>query len=152
MNKTNGRRLVNRVLRGFMQEIRAIFKRRAATHFREFPKAGRPCHSCALNPSTDQWQGWDSTANELMKAIRDDRPFYCHDNIAWRKPVTEWTAEEIQHFHRHKKLCAGYAVVVGDAAVKDAFIVAALTANGRKPCQEAVALAHSAIAGAGDAL
>jgi hypothetical protein len=152
MRKQSGRRLVNRVLRGFIQELRAIFKRVAPERYRQFPNAARCCHTCAFNPSTDNWYGWDKTAYELMKAIRDHRPFYCHENLPWRTPVSDWTREEIQHFMEHRKLCGGFAAIQGDPKTREAFIVAALRAQGKKPAQAAIDLAMSAIEGAGDVL
>ena len=145
MSKASDRRLVTRVLRLFMQELRAILKRRAPEHYTQFPNAPRPCHTCAFNPSTDKWQGWDTTANGLQKSIHANQPFYCHEGIPWRKPIAEWTAADLQQFEEHKKMCAGFAAIVGDPQTKDAFVIAALKANGRAVSVEAVRRADEAL-------
>lgn len=145
MSKKSDRRLVSRVLRIFMQELRAILKRRAPEHFKQFPNARRPCHTCAFNPSTDTWKGWDTTANGLQKSIHANQPFYCHEDIPWRKPVAEWTAEDHQQFEANKKLCAGFAAIVGDPATKDAFCMAAIKATGGEVSIKAVRRADDAM-------
>ncbi len=137
------RTLVNRVLRLFMVELRAIFKRCSKPYYKRFPKAGRPCLTCAFNPSTDSWQGWDKTSYGLMCSIRDDNPFYCHENIPWKTPVKDWTLEQHKHFIENRKLCSGWAVAYSDPAAKMAFIKAATKAQG-------LDLASCAIPGAGE--
>ena len=48
-----------------------------------------PCHSCAFNPSTDTWRGFEKTTLGLMDAIREDRTFYCHEQLP-RTPNGDW--------------------------------------------------------------
>lgn len=144
MTKAEKRTLVNRVLRAFIGELRVILRRVAPSFYQRYPNATRPCHSCAFNPGTDDWQGFDTTANGLMKAIRDDRPFYCHENIPWKKPIAEWTTEDHRHFKEHGKLCAGFAAIQGDPETKLAFMRAALGTT------KSTALALCAVPGAGE--
>lgn len=66
-------------LLGFIQELRRILKRRWPELRAQFPDQRSPCHTCALNPGTDNWRGFDSTAIALMRAIEYDEPFYCHE-------------------------------------------------------------------------
>lgn len=150
--KMRGRRFVKRMLRAFIDELRAVLKRVGPDLYRKFPDAPRPCHTCAFNPATDGWQGADMTAYTLMEAIRDGRPFYCHENIPWEKPTELWTTEEIQHYMQHRKLCAGYAAVAGEPETKTAFVRAALKVQGCEPDPRVVDLAMSAIEGAGSVL
>src|SRR3990167_6973251 len=124
--------LVTRTLQAFVQGLRAILKRVGPHYYKQYPTAGRPCQTCAFNPSTDRWQGAESTAMTLAESIKADRPFYCHDGIPWDKPIEVWTAAERADFIRNRKLCAGYAVVtstIGGAnrQAKAAFAKAALT-------------------------
>jgi hypothetical protein len=136
------------VLNAFIVELRVILRRVAPEYYRLFPNAGKPCHTCAFNPATDDWRGSETTANTLMQCLRDDQPFHCHEGIPWTKPVEEWTAEEIQHYMRNRKLCAGYAIVsstVGNANrdAKLAFLRGAVKADAKD-------LASACIPGAGD--
>jgi hypothetical protein len=47
------RDVLNRVLKALIVELRKILKRVAPGYYRRFPNAGRPCHTCAFNPATD---------------------------------------------------------------------------------------------------
>jgi len=114
------RALVDRVLKAIIVELRAILKRVAPGYYQRFPNAGRPCHSCAFNPSTDSWQGFDTTVSGLMKSIWEDRPFYCHENIPWKKPVQDWTPEDHRHFKEHARLCSGFAILLCPEANREA--------------------------------
>ncbi|MCH7890995.1 MAG: hypothetical protein IH921_05775 [Gemmatimonadetes bacterium] len=133
------------VLRLFMRELRSIFKRRSRAYYVKFPDAGRPCKTCAFNPATDDWNGWDTTAYGVMKAIRDDTPFYCHEGIPWKTPIEEWTPEQIKHFEETRQLCSGWVLVYGDPRAKIAFARAAVKAD-------AFELAPASIPGAGEIL
>jgi hypothetical protein len=113
-------RLVRRVLRLFMAELRAILKRRWKEHYRLFPGSAKPCRSCAFAPSTDQWKGWDTTAIRLMEAIRDDRPFYCHANMPYDKKKG-WVPDL-----KNLQICAGWTIIATDPATKSAFMKAVL--------------------------
>jgi hypothetical protein len=114
------REIVNRTLKAFVVELRAILKRVAPMHYQEFPNAGRPCHSCAFNPATDNWQGFDTTVNGLMKCVLENQPFYCHENIPWKKPIEEWTTEDHRQFKEHAQLCSGFAILLRPDANADA--------------------------------
>lgn len=137
--------MVFKVLRLFVKELRLIFRRRKAEYYEQFPNAARCCETCAFNPSTDDWEGADKTAYSLMRAIRDDAPFYCHENIPWKKDQKAWTPQDHRHFKENAKLCAGYALVTSDPGAKLAFV---------KSCQnlKAIDLAAAAIPGAGEIL
>lgn len=106
---------VHQVLMGYVAELRRILKRRGPEMRKRFPAARPPCHTCAFNPATDSWRGADSTALALIRAFAKDQPFYCHEPFE-RRP-DGWK------FDREKAvLCAGYAAIVGDPAVKTAFV------------------------------
>lgn len=137
--------LVYRVLRLFVVELRTIYNRLKGPYYKRFPNAGHPCASCAFQPATDDWTGWDNTAYHMMQSLRDERPFYCHANLPWTKDIRDWTTEDHQHFHDHAKLCSAYAVIMGDPESKKAFIRAAAKA-------QAIDLATCTIPGAGDIL
>jgi hypothetical protein len=114
------RDVLNRVLKALIVELRKILKRVAPGYYRRFPNAGRPCHTCAFNPATDNDQGFDSTIGGLMRCIYDDQPFYCHENIPWKKPTEEWTPEDHRHFKEHAQLCSGFAILLCPDANRDA--------------------------------
>jgi hypothetical protein len=121
------RRLVNRALRLFMEEMQAIFRRRAKRSKR-FLKANPPCASCAFNPSTLKWRGVYATANSLRQAIAERRPFFCHVGWPWQKPVPKWGDKTLRRFLRERKFCAGWVTVVGAAGLEKAFERAGLQA------------------------
>jgi len=112
--------LVDRILKRVIVEFRAILKRVAPAHYERFPNAGRPCHSCAFNPSTDGWQGFDTTVNGLLKCVLNDQPFYCHEGIPWKKPIADWTADDHRQLRDHKQLCAGFAILLEPEANTEA--------------------------------
>lgn len=114
------RRLVERSLRLFMEELQAIFRRRARRAVR-FLRINPPCHSCAFNPSTLKMRGVYSTANSLREAIGGHRPFFCHVGWPWKKPIPKWGDETLKRFLRDRKFCAGWVTVVGAPRLEKAF-------------------------------
>lgn len=117
--KRKDRELVNRVLRRFVRILRGVLKSRGPEIYARFPNARRPCHTCAFNPSTDNWKGWDSTAYDLMRAIARDQPFYCHE--PFERTKDGWKFDPAK-----ASLCGGWAAVYGDPAAKTAFMRAAI--------------------------
>ena len=126
--------LLDRVLRAIIAELRVILKRVAPGYYERFPNAGRPCHTCAFNPSTDNWQGFDATVSGLMKSIWHDNPFYCHENIPWKKPTEDWTPEDHRQFKEHAQLCSGFAMLLCPEANREAkaVLVKVAKANGKE--------------------
>lgn len=114
------RLFVRRVCRQFLRNLRAIYVRVAPEMAKRFPKARKPCHSCAFNPSTDRWQGMESTAWKLAQAIRHDQPFYCHENLPYMRGFG-WIPVK-----KKLRLCASWATIMNDPAVKTAFEKAAV--------------------------
>lgn len=115
---------IHRYLVAFIGQVRALFKRRAPAHYERFPKAARPCATCALNPATDSWPGFEQTTANLMLAINQGAPFYCHTP----EPVNgEYEVREVRGTRR---LCAAWATICGDPNVKDVLIRAAAEVEG----------------------
>jgi hypothetical protein len=106
---------VRRVLQAFIEELRAILKRRGPELYAQFPEVRRPCHTCAFNPATDCWRGADTTAARLMDAIERDQPFYCHENLPYVRGVG-WVPVPAK-----MRLCAGWFAVMGHPETKSAF-------------------------------
>ena len=116
------RRIARRFLRAFMEELRVIFKRRVGAEYERFPEQGRPCSTCAFNPSTDSWRGAENTAWRLMQALMGEQPFYCHDGF----PIGP--DGEYQVTHPEARLCSGWLVVQNDPDSRAAVARAARTA------------------------
>ena len=71
-------------------------------------------------PSTDGWEGNDTTALGLRDAIEKGAPFYCHEGMEIvNGEYDPMTAKEL-------RLCGGWAVVQSDPTVRQAFVRAAL--------------------------
>lgn len=93
-------------LESIITRLRKLFKTRSVEHFRAAPDARRPCHSCAFNPGTDTWQGFDSTVFGLERAILSGTRFFCHENLP-RDPVTnDWLFDP-----RVAQPCAAYELI-----------------------------------------
>lgn len=121
------RRLVRRALRLFMEDVQAIFRRRAKRAVR-FLKINPPCHTCAFSPVTLEMRGMQGTANSLRLAIEGRRPFFCHVGWPWRKPIPKWGDETLKRFLRERTFCAGWVTVVGAPGLEKAFERAGLRA------------------------
>lgn len=109
----------NAFLRGAMARLQALHDRRLPDDRRRFPKARPSCRTCAFNPAMKGLEGWDSTTMHVINAIRDCRPFYCHAPL---RP-----GETSYRRHAKPKLCAGFAVILGDLpAARQALCEAAI--------------------------
>ena len=65
----------------YIAVLRQILKRAWPDYERRHPDTPGPCHSCAFNPSTDTWPGFEKTSLGLMEAVQKDQPFYCHEHL-----------------------------------------------------------------------
>ena len=72
---------VRRFLATYLALLREILKRAWPAYVRGHPDTSGPCHSCAFNPGTDTWPGFEKTAMGLMEAIQKAQPFYCHEHL-----------------------------------------------------------------------
>ncbi len=82
-------RYVQRFMATYIAALRQILKRAWPAYERRHPGTPGPCHTCAFNPSTDAWRGFEKTAFGLMNAIRKGEPFYCHEGLT-RSSTGEW--------------------------------------------------------------
>ena len=80
---------VRRFLTSYLAVLRQILKRAWPDYERRHPGTPGPGHTCAFNPSTDSWPGFEKAALGLMDAIREDKPFYCHEHLPTR-PNGDW--------------------------------------------------------------
>ena len=128
------RTYIDRYFLGYVRILRGVLKRRG------IPEGSRsPCHSCAFNPGTDTWEGFDSTVMGLMECLTEGRkPFICHEGLptrpdgAWYLPVelmpTGWDPKTGKVTWREgvepPPLCAGFAAVKDDPEAKRAHIAA----------------------------
>ncbi len=110
---------MRRILRLYIGELRGILKRRAPSLYRRFPNMIRPCHSCAFNPATDSWQGFEKTALGHQKALATDAPFYCHQGMAIGRD-----GEYDPATARGLVPCGGWAAVVGEPETKMVYLKA----------------------------
>lgn len=75
------RAYVHRFLATYMAALREILQHAWPAYARRHPDTPGPCHSCAFNPGTDTWSGFEKTVIGLMDAITKDQPFYCHEKL-----------------------------------------------------------------------
>ena len=112
-----------RYVRGFLEShirvLRGILKRRAPT----LPADVRsPCHTCAFNPSTDTWLGFETTVLGLLEAIEGGRSFYCHEGLptdengAWYWDPKQGTVSGLTL----PPVCAGWRAIADDPATRTA--------------------------------
>ena len=80
---------VHRFMVRYVAVLRRILKRAWPDYARRHPETPGPCHSCAFNPDTDTWPGFEKTALCLMEALQKDQPFYCHEHLP-TNPNGEW--------------------------------------------------------------
>lgn len=83
------RQYVHQFMVSYMAVLRQILKRDWPNYERRHPDTPGPCHTCAFNPGTDSWSGFEKTALGLMEAIQKDKPFYCHEHLP-TTPSGEW--------------------------------------------------------------
>ena len=63
------RRYVQRFMATYIAELRQILRRAWPAYERSHPGTPGPCHTCAFNPCTDTWPGFEKTAFGLMKGM-----------------------------------------------------------------------------------
>ena len=124
--RSKGRDYVRRWCEAYIALLREMFKRDWPATKKDFPQHRPPCHTCALNPGTDSWPGFEKTVTNLMFAIEDGKPFYCHEGHPQTKSG-EWILDLPK-----AKLCAGFAVVANDPNLKEVALKA-LRKVGRPP-------------------
>lgn len=112
---------VRRFCLGAIEAAQAAFRERAREQYERFPNAARPCHTCAINPGTNDWEGMDSTALRFLNALDRAAPFYCHDGAPFDEEG--WHVDPAT-----APLCAGYAVLAADEALLARAVRAGLTA------------------------
>jgi hypothetical protein len=110
------------VLRSFLLDVQARFKKLAPAYFREHQDARRPCATCAFNPATNKMRGWVATAAGLAR-VCDGRTasFRCHTGEPKRGEQYLPATYE----------CAGMQVVRQDPTLHDAFTLACIKECGR---------------------
>lgn len=107
------RAYLTRFLRMFMREVRWLWRRKAD------PSIPPQCRSCAFNPGTDSAKGFESTAKALLDALTEERPFYCHSGLPWRKPREEWSTEELQKALATARFCSGWQAIASFGPNRD---------------------------------
>jgi hypothetical protein len=70
---------------------------------------GRPCHSCALNPQTNDWPGQAKTILRFLAALEKSEPFFCHDQ-APQDDKGDWMVDPSSALW-----CSGLVALRGDA-------------------------------------
>ena len=126
MRDAEGRAYIRRWCEEYIALLREMLKSAWPAIKKDFPQHSPPCHSCAFNPGTDSWPGFEKTALGLMFAIKDDTPFYCHEGFS-QDDDGEWVFDPAK-----AQLCAGYAAVANDPNLKAAALKAVRKA-GRSP-------------------
>lgn len=111
LTNNQDRRFVRRFCELFIQKLRALLKK-------NHPKES-PCSSCAFAPTTDSWEGFDSTCWHMMQALMHKRPFYCHRNM-------ETVNGEYKPDPSNLIPCAGYEAVRNCPEALDAIRDAAI--------------------------
>lgn len=115
-------RYVDRFLRAYITVLRRILKRRGIPEGEP-----SPCHTCAFNPGTDSWRGFQSTVTRVMESVEQGRPFLCHEGLPTRPDGNWYLPTERQPLWNPKtgevtwpagvdppKLCAGFEAVKDD--------------------------------------
>ena len=126
MRHDEGRAYIRRWCEAYIALLRAMLKSAWPAIKKDFPQSRPPCHSCAFNPGTDSWPGFEKTVSGLMFAIKDDTPFYCHEGFP-QDDDGEWVFDPAK-----AQLCAGYAAIANDPHLKAAQ-VKAMHKVGRPP-------------------
>lgn len=114
------------LMEAFIGDVRAIFKREILARQADAPKLRPPCHTCALNPATDAWDGFDATMLRLGACLESGSPFYCHEPLPTNERG-EWQALPVDEM----VTCAGWEVVKDSGDARVAFSRAALGERGR---------------------
>jgi len=106
--------------------LQARFREQARETFVQNEDIGRPCHSCALNPQTNDWPGQAKTVLRFLAALERSEPFFCHDQ-APRDSKGDWMVDPDS-----AQWCSGFVALRGDSqrALTDA-LRSAFAAIGR---------------------
>ena len=97
-----------------MLRVVESLQRQFREHVRErFPNQKPPCHTCALNPSTNDWKGMENTVLHFANAMQATQPFYCHDGAPFSEEKG-WAVDI-----RTARLCAGFSVLMAADAAHD---------------------------------
>lgn len=70
---------VRPILLSFITALREILKRGGTVRLLQIGFKP-PCHTCAMNPSTDDWSGFIPTVFGVVHSIRARKAFMCHEN------------------------------------------------------------------------
>ena len=111
--------------REYIRALRAVLKRRGLAAAR----GQRPCSTCAFNPSTDRWPGFQTTMLGLLQAIEAGRPFYCHKGLPRDAKTRQWYWDPRKPKPAE---CAGWRAIADDPATQRAAVVA-LQRAGKPP-------------------
>lgn len=125
-SEERARAYIRRWCVAYIGRMRAILKRTWPDLKQKFPNHRSPCHTCAFNPATDSWPGFEKTVTGLMFAIEDGKPFYCHDKMP-QDDDGQWQMDP-----DHAQLCTGWAALAGEPGLKSV-AVAALREAGTPP-------------------
>lgn len=96
-----------------LSAFQARFKERAREHYDRFPNDWPPCHTCALNPSTNDDRGQDRTALNFVASLIRRSPFLCHDKMPKDKHG-QWVPDP-DNF----ELCSGWGVMMAGGDVDE---------------------------------
>ena len=100
--------VINWILRNFISELRGLLERHG----------DQGCGSCAFNPLTDNWTGFEHTAYAVAWTLCHHRRFLCHRNQPqWRANV--WRPQGAL-------LCRNYLTLL-DSAPQEARELARIT-------------------------
>ena len=115
-----GRAYLDTFLLAYVRILRRLLRKNAA----KLPPGQSPCHSCAFNPSTDGWPGFQSTMLGIIESIDKGTKFVCHEGLPtdekgqWHLPVQpRWNAQTGAvrwPEGLEPPLCAGYAAIKDD--------------------------------------
>lgn len=85
------------------------FGAQARSFYDEAHEFRPPCHTCALNPQTNDWPGQAKTILRFLAALERTEEFYCHDQ-APRDSKGDWVVDV-----ETAPLCAGFSVLQPDS-------------------------------------
>lgn len=107
---------VRAMLHRYVANLREVFKRNAPAMYAAGPELPRPCHTCAFNPKTDTWAGFDQTMMRMERAIAWDQPFFCHENLPRREITNDWYYDG-----GPLEPCAGWLAIRNDPDARRAY-------------------------------
>lgn len=116
------------LLLDIVKRLRRVLAQKGPDLYKQFPNMKRPCHTCAFNPQTDEWVGFDATILRLLTALGTSEPFYCHDGMPIVDECYQWP-ESMESV----PFCGGWAVVAGLDETAVAFVEALAEWKGGAP-------------------